>query len=109
AGAGRTRGGLGYRRRLRLLADTQVSAAADRHVVGAWPLDGGRRGRPNRFALGRDGEESRLDDAFGVASPSKFTRLPFRAGDEYVVDSGGGGGFGDPRERDPALVARDVE
>jgi N-methylhydantoinase B len=31
-----------------------------------------------------------------------------RRGDVMVLQTGGGGGFGDPRDRDPELVARDV-
>jgi len=107
-GAGRTRGGLGYRRRIELGAEIQVSAAADRHELGAWGLEGGRRGRPNGFRVGRDGREQRFTELFGLVSPSKFANVALRAGDEYVIESGGGGGFGDPLERDPQLVAEDV-
>jgi N-methylhydantoinase B len=32
-----------------------------------------------------------------------------RAGDRVRVRTPGGGGYGDPRERDPSLVRRDVE
>jgi N-methylhydantoinase B/oxoprolinase/acetone carboxylase alpha subunit len=108
-GPGRTRGGLGYRRRLRLLADTQVSATADRHKIGAWGLEGGWQALPNRFAVGRSGREYRLNDLFDVVSPSKFANVQLRAGDEYIVESGGGGGFGNPSERDRAEILRDVE
>ncbi|HKP16881.1 MAG TPA: hydantoinase B/oxoprolinase family protein [Gaiellaceae bacterium] len=107
-GAGRRRGGLGYRRRFRLLTNTSVSGTADRHVVGAWGLDGGLRGRPNRFAVKRSGQEHSLDRLFGISSRSKFANLQLRAGDEYIVESGGGGGFGDPLRRAPELVASDV-
>lgn len=107
-GAGRTRGGLGYRRRIELGADTIVAAAADRHQVGAWGLDGGQRGRPNGFRVGRDGADRTMVELFGIASPSKFADIKLVAGDEYVIESGGGGGIGSPRERDPELVARDV-
>lgn len=107
-GAGRTRGGLGYRRRIELRADVQVSAAADRHEVGAWGLAGGLRGRPNGFRVGRDGRDQKLTELFGIVSPSKFANVGLSAGDEYVIESGGGGGFGDPLERDPELVASDV-
>jgi len=107
-GAGRTRGGLGYRRRIELGADVQVSAAADRHQVGAWAVDGGERGLPNGFRVGRDGRDQTFSELFGLASPSKFANVALRAGDEYVIESGGGGGFGDPLERDPELVAADV-
>ncbi|HEY1689107.1 MAG TPA: hydantoinase B/oxoprolinase family protein [Solirubrobacteraceae bacterium] len=107
-GAGRTRGGLGYRRRIELGADVQVSAAADRHEVGAWGLQGGQRGRPNGFRVGRGGRVQKLTELFGIVSPSKFANVGLSAGDEYIVESGGGGGFGDPLSRDPELVGADV-
>ena len=59
--------------------------------------------RQKMLALGR------LDqDLFGLASPSKFSNLELRAGDVFVSVQGGGGGFGDPRERDPEAHARDL-
>jgi N-methylhydantoinase B/oxoprolinase/acetone carboxylase alpha subunit len=35
--------------------------------------------------------------------------FPLRKGDLLVIEIGGGGGYGDPRERDRALVSRDLE
>lgn len=107
-GAGRTRGGLGYRRRFKLLAPTVVSATADRHLQGAWGIDGGQEGRPNHFAVRREGKESSFSDLFNLVSPSKFANVALLLDDEYIVESGGGGGFGDPLERDPGLVAWDT-
>jgi N-methylhydantoinase B/oxoprolinase/acetone carboxylase alpha subunit len=46
--------------------------------------------------------------AFGKVSPSKYSNVPMRPGDRMRVSSPGGGGYGDPRRRDPALVAEDV-
>ena len=45
---------------------------------------------------------------FGTASPSKFTNVILEPGDEVLIDSPGGGGYGDPMQRDRALVAHDV-
>ncbi len=39
---------------------------------------------------------------------AKIFGVRLKQGDAYLMQSGGGGGFGDPYERDPALVARDV-
>ena len=38
----------------------------------------------------------------------KASRIPLRRGDVIRTMTGGGGGFGDPRERDPEHVRRDV-
>jgi N-methylhydantoinase B len=40
---------------------------------------------------------------------AKIFGVRLRAGDAYLMQSGGGGGFGDPLERDPARVAHDVK
>jgi len=39
---------------------------------------------------------------------TKLTRQPLRAGDAVAAASPGGGGYGDPLERDAALVERDL-
>jgi len=49
-----------------------------------------------------------LCDAFGKTSPSKYSNVPIKPGDRVRVATPGGGGYGDPRQRDPALVAEDV-
>jgi N-methylhydantoinase B len=41
-------------------------------------------------------------------SPSKVSGVVLRAGDVVRIESAGGGGFGDPFEREPELVLRDV-
>ena len=49
-----------------------------------------------------------FDQAFGVGSPSKFTNVVLRAGDELYYRCPGGAGFGDPKSREPELVREDV-
>jgi N-methylhydantoinase B/oxoprolinase/acetone carboxylase alpha subunit len=108
AGAGRWRGGLAVERRWRLLADTRLTACSDHHRIGARGLLGGAPGEPNGFALVRDGERRPVQDWYGLPSPSKFANLPVPAGDVFVSRQGGGGGYGDPRERLREAVAADV-
>jgi N-methylhydantoinase B len=69
---------------------------------------GGREGTVNRFAIVREGEESTFKALYGTASLSKFANLQARVGDILAVTQGGGAGYGDPLEREPALVAADV-
>jgi N-methylhydantoinase B/oxoprolinase/acetone carboxylase alpha subunit len=107
AGAGRRRGGLGDERVIELLADTQVSGFLDRFDSEPWGAEGGAPGSSNAFRVGRDGRELRMTE-LGLTSDGKFTNLPLRAGDRFIVRSGGGGGMGDPFEREPARVAADV-
>ncbi len=39
--------------------------------------------------------------------PPKSDNVPLRQGDRIRLETSGGGGFGDPAQRDPAAVARD--
>jgi N-methylhydantoinase A/oxoprolinase/acetone carboxylase beta subunit/N-methylhydantoinase B/oxoprolinase/acetone carboxylase alpha subunit len=111
-GPGRHRGGLGVRRVLRVLApELTASAMMDRVQRGAWGLFGGEQGRCASIMVRRWGDEAfrTFSDAFGTVSPSKFANVTLHAGDEVLIESAGGGGFGRPSERDPELVRRDVE
>jgi N-methylhydantoinase B/oxoprolinase/acetone carboxylase alpha subunit len=107
AGAGRTRGGLGDERVITCLVDTWVSGYLDRSSSQPWGAHGGEPGAPNQYMVGRDGREMTLTEV-GATSDAKFSNLLLRAGDRLVVRSGGGGGFGPPRERDPKRVRDDV-
>ena len=49
-----------------------------------------------------------FSEVFGTVSPSKFTNIVLREGDEVLIASPGGGGYGDAGERDPERVAEDV-
>ncbi len=108
-GAGKWRGGLGTERRLEVEVPTRLSAISGHHDLEAHGLDGGHGGAPNGFELVRDGEQRRVQHVYDLASPSKFANLPLQAGDVFVSLQGGGGGIGDPRERDRAAVAADLQ
>jgi N-methylhydantoinase B len=114
-GPGRMRGGLGTRRVLRVEPGTQVTVNAlfDRTKpgFGAYGLEGGSKGGPAAIRVKRAGDDRfrTFSEVFGTVSPSKFTNILLTDGDEVLIDSAGGGGFGDPRRRDPARVAEDVE
>lgn len=97
-GAGRHRGGLGVRRELRIVAPTATLALRSaRQRFPAGGLLGGKPGSCGSYTL-NDGE--RL--------PSTLSEYPLRDGALLRIETPGGGGYGDPRERDAALVARDV-
>ena len=103
-GAGRHRGGLGMRRALRLTRGTaKYSLLADGAIMPPFGILGGESGAPvDSYVVKADGTEHRFD------SPGKVGGYPLEMGDTVVLQSAGGGGYGDPRERDPAAVARDV-
>jgi len=102
-GEGTTRGGLGLRRELRLLAgEARYSVLSDRAVVPPFGVGGAGAAAPVKVSMLRDGE------AIDFPTPGKVTGHPIRAGDVVVMESAGGGGFGDPLARDPERVRRDV-
>jgi len=101
-GAGKFRGGLGILRDMRVLADNAtVSLRSSRQKYPAPGLAGGRPGGLGTF-LRNPGtpQETRL----GMTTSG----TPLANGDVLRVVSPGGGGYGDPRERDPAAVERDL-
>jgi N-methylhydantoinase B len=100
-GPGRFRGGLGLEKRLEMLrGEMNVSHRGERHLTAPWGLFGGHAGTTAKSVLRRaDGSE--------VVIPSK---LDFRLalGEQLDLYTSGGGGYGDPLERDPARVLDDV-
>ncbi len=101
-GPGLFRGGLGLRRSVRMRVPATLAIQMERTQCAPWGLMDGHDGLPNRLRIDRaDGTEVRPPNG-------KLTSFPLAAGDTYTVESGGGGGFGDPLERSPEAVLRDV-
>jgi hypothetical protein len=103
-GAGRHRGGCGLVREVEVGCDDALfSLLSDRNVVPPAGVNGGAPGAPNRYRVLRGGRE--LDV---TRFPGKVAGFPLARGDVVVMESSGGGGFGDPRERDPAALQADL-
>ena len=100
-GPGQFRGGLGYEKLIRMGVDGYFMSIADRSILSCWGVNGGRAGRPFQVTIDPGGAGERDVDAMadGEFAP---------AGTLIRIRTTGGGGWGDPLERDPALVARDV-
>ena len=99
-GAGEFRGGVGYRRRYLLLEDAVVVRRADRGRFPPRGVAGGKEGGRNRFVL-HPGSEREQD------MPTQC-RCELKAGEGFLLQSAGGGGYGDPQRRDRAALARDI-
>jgi N-methylhydantoinase B len=100
-GRGRWRGGMGTRTVFLLLDAARLTMRCDRLTNPPRGARGGDAGRPGGyFRVTPDGSWTRL--------PDKSSGEVFQAGDRFVLETSGGGGMGDPAERDPALVARDL-
>jgi N-methylhydantoinase B len=102
AGAGQYRGGFGGT--LELVIETALPARANtagdgvRH--GAVGMLGGGDGAPHRYTL-------RHADGSTRALRTKEAGIVLSPGDVLLVESGGGGGWGDPARRDPEAIAAD--
>jgi 5-oxoprolinase (ATP-hydrolysing)/N-methylhydantoinase B len=110
-GAGTFRGGLGFQRVLAVVdADITVSQCTDRHRVQSWALFGGGMGGNGATLVKRAGSDEWLTvrQAYNKVSSSKFSNIVLHAGDRALVRVSGGGGYGDPAQRDPARIAEDV-
>src|SRR5262249_41447878 len=103
-GPGRWRGGLGLTREVRIQAPrTQLSVLAEKAVLPPFGVCGGEGGATNRFWVRRNGGRVQPSPL-----PGKVSGFPLEPGDVLLMESSGGGGFGDPLERDSARVAADV-
>ena len=100
-GPGKRRGGLGYLKEFRVLTDSAFLCVADRAILACWGLAGGKAGAPFRVTVDPGGPHER-------ALPGLVDDEAVPAGTLVRVETTGGGGWGDPLEREPALVALDV-
>ncbi len=99
-GAGKRRGGLGYEKHYRVLVDCHTIVTADRVRLGCYGVNGGRAGKPFCVTVDLYG---RAKDLGGLVDGE-----PLAAGQVLRVVTTGGGGWGDPLEREPELVQGDV-
>lgn len=104
AGPGKWRGGVGVQKTSVLLKseDAVMSYICDRERAVVWGVEGGLPSMPHGLTIKRAGEEK--ETWLG----SVFSDYPVFSGDEFARPTAGGGGFGDPLERDPSKVLEDV-
>ncbi len=102
-GPGRQRGGFGVDYTIRIRDGwARASMVMDHGRFGPQGVLGGADGGVNRVAIHRDGA------TYVPPHLSKDQDILVGPGDVIEVSTPGGGGYGDPWQRDPALVARDV-
>ncbi len=99
-GAGKRRGGLGYEKHYRVLVDCHTIVTADRVRLGCYGLNGGKAGKPFCVTVDLYGKAK---DLGGLVDGE-----PLEAGQVMRVFTTGGGGWGDPLERELELVVLDV-
>ena len=100
-GAGLHRGGNGLSVAYRFLCDGNIGIHDERWLTYPWGVLGGETGmRSTKKLVRTDGSEEWL--------AAKSEGIKVNAGDLLYFNTWGGGGWGDPYERDPELVRLDV-
>ena len=110
-GPGKNRGGLGIERILTMEVDEiTVSAIFNRMLVDPFGIHGGKPGMNSGIYMRLAGEEQwqTFSEAFGTISPSKFSNIVLHRGDQVKIVAPGGGGWGDPLDREEERVLADV-
>jgi len=101
-GPGLHRGGNGIHMTYRFLQQGTISIHDDRWFVPPWGVNGGQPGARARKILEKpDGSQTIVGN--------KVEDILVEAGDQLHFITWGGGGWGDPLERDPALLEIELE
>jgi N-methylhydantoinase B len=99
-GAGKHRGGLGSGLQIKLLSPSTLFAFVEKGKAPHWGIDGGKEGLRNySIIIPENGEEFEI---------LKTSGRELAAGCRVIAVAGGGGGYGNPIERDIEDVRRDV-
>jgi N-methylhydantoinase B len=102
-GAGKFRGGLGFVREYLILDnDARFSLRSTKHSVAPKGIEEGLEGKTGRCALNPGTEKEKV-------LPSRYSDLTLHPGDVVRLETPGGGGLGDPFNRDPERVLSDVQ
>ena len=99
-GAGKHRGGVGSATHIRLPAPTTFFSFIEKSKTPHWGLDGGKEGLRN-YALVRSKDK-------GEFEVLKTPGIKLGEGDSVIATAGGGGGYGNPLEREPEVIREDV-
>jgi len=100
SGHGEFRGGVGVEREFELLSDATISTWFERSATPAWGLAGGRDASGPDVIINPGSAEE--------IHALKASNVSLKKGDTIRTMTGGGGGFGNPKQRDPKLVKDDV-
>ena len=100
-GAGQWRGGVGIERAFTALAPIQISLLGERKKIRPWGINGGVPGQPSDYLVRKENGRS-----LQLGAKDSTVLVP---GDTLIIQTAGGGGYGDPRRRDSRLVKADIE
>jgi len=101
SGAGKFRGGIGLVREIKILnEEANVTLSSERYFLKPWGLAGGKNAEGAKNSIEINGEIKLLPSKITTYIPKNST---------VIFETAGGGGYGNPLERDPELVLRDVK
>jgi N-methylhydantoinase B len=119
-GVGEYRGGLGIERKYRAVRPFNALSIIQKTKTEGWGLNGGKPGAKNGILLEPDSLEA-FDERFEILVDNDdlypeedrgkwvgFFRGEFLEDEAFTNASGGGGGYGEPYDRDPEKVREDV-
>jgi N-methylhydantoinase B len=101
-GAGKFRGGLGYRKDYRIIQETEFHSHGDRQKLPPWGLFGGKEGAAGRWVINPETDQEK------VLPSGKMSNVALKKGDILSSQTAGAGGYGNPFERDINAVLNDV-
>jgi N-methylhydantoinase B len=102
-GAGKNRGGVGITRELEALNHTAVlGGRGDRVRIKPWALKQGKKGHGSAYY-------KKLIDGSIEPLPSKFQGVQLRPGERIIIETAGGGGYGNPIERELEFLHADIK
>jgi N-methylhydantoinase B len=101
AGPGKFRGGLGFRKVYKIVESCFMQTNLDRTKFPPWGVQGGKEAQPGRVVVQRASGETEI--------VCKAKGFKIEAGDTVMLETGGGGGYGPPADRDLALIQRDLD
>jgi N-methylhydantoinase B len=99
-GAGKWRGGLGVVKQWKALTELKLIGTIEQTKSPAWGVEGGRGGKTNQMTISVGLPHER--------PMGKVSGWILPAGERLLFKMGGGGGWGDPLDRDPSRVLNDV-
>jgi 5-oxoprolinase (ATP-hydrolysing)/N-methylhydantoinase B len=108
-GSGRTRGGLGVSESYKFRVPRMVVGInANRSTFPPEGLFGGKDGSGTEYLVEDKGKFVHMKDYAGLISPTKGSRIPIIKEQEVIIKTPGGGGYGDPKDRDYDTVKKDL-
>jgi N-methylhydantoinase B len=100
-GAGKFRGGMGFRKEYEILYPCTLNTNVDRMKCPAWGVQGGMAAKSGCVTVTKTTGEV---EVMGKAKNYKLS-----PGDRVVLETGGGGGWGAPEERETEMIQRDID